>query len=262
MISIMIQKEMHSERDPLDDLKFYSGDVRSEDPSDLLFSDPKAYVTLNALLFDGIETEKARVKEGRKLNPSFIRRYEDTLSVIHGIISCMKPLKQETVVYRVERLVDFEKFRQAGMMTSFISCSDRQFLDSYMDKADLVFMEVHVRTGVLCVRLEDVLQDYLKQDEHELLISPYCPICVKQIPVPEQYGSVRDRNGNPVRIYVEVDVYPASLQMADDSLLFDQEMTERCCKVIERLNRQEETDDQDIQAYLSFKQLIRKRVKK
>ena len=50
LISIMIQKEMHSERNSLNDLKFYSGDVRDEDPFDPLYSDAKAYVTLNALL--------------------------------------------------------------------------------------------------------------------------------------------------------------------------------------------------------------------
>lgn len=253
---------MRSKRDPLSDLKFYSGDIRNEDPIDPLFSDSKAYVTLNALLFDGIETEKARVQEGRRLNPAFIIRYGDTLSLIHGILSCMKPIERETVVYRVERLVDYQKFVQAGMMTSFISCSDREFLDSYTDKADLVFMEVHVKPGVLCVHLEDELEDYLKQDEHELLISPYCPIRVKQTSVPEQYSAVRDRNGNPVCIYTSVDVYPAFLHETYTPVCFDQKLIERCCKVIESLNRQEEVDDQKLQTYLSFKKMIHKTVKK
>lgn len=257
----MIQKEMRSEKDPLQNLKFYSGDVRDEDPFDSLYSDAKAYVTLNALLFDGIETEKARVKEGRKLNPSFVRRYEDTLSIIHGIISCMKPLEQETVVYRVERLTDYRKFIQAGRMTSFVSCSDMEFLDSYTDKADLVFMEVHVKPGVLCAHLEDELEDYLKQDEHELLISPYCPIRVKQTCVPEQYSAVRDRNGNPVCIYTFVDVYPAFLHETYAPVCFDQKLIDRCCKAIDLLNSQEEVDEQNLQAYLSFKKMIHNTVK-
>lgn len=253
---------MHSERDPLRDLKFYSGDVRDEDPSDPLFSDPKAYVTLNALLFDGIETEQARVKEGRKLNPSMIVRYEDTASAMHGILSCMKPCEQETVVYRVERMVDFKLFLRAGEMTSFISCSDGGFLNSYTDKADLVFLEIHVKPGVLCVHLENVLEDYLKKDEHELLIGPYCPIRIRQLPVPEEYGRIQDRNGNPVCIYAQVEVFPASKNKTDHFSKLNQEIIENSCRVIGQLNKEQTVQAEDLQAYLSFKKQIRYMVEK
>lgn len=262
MIWMPIQKEMHSERDPLRDLKFYSGDVRDEDPCDPLFSDSKAYVTLNALLFDGIETEQARVKEGRRLNPSMIVRYEDTAGAMQGILSCMKPCEQETVVYRVERLVDFHLFCRAGTMTSFISCSDGGFLNSYTDKADLVFLEIHVKPGVLCIHLEDVLEDYLKKDEHELLIGPYCPIQVRQIPVPEEYGRIQDRNGNPVRIYAQVEVFPASADTADHPVKLNQKIIESACRVIMQLNREETVHAEDLQSYLSFKKQFQYMLKK
>ena len=49
----MKQKEMRSES--LRALRFYTGDVREEDPADPIFSDAKAYVTLNSLLFEGTE---------------------------------------------------------------------------------------------------------------------------------------------------------------------------------------------------------------
>ena len=254
------QKEMRSERDPLSDLKFYSGDITDEDPDDPVFSDPKAYVTLNALLFDGIETEQARAAEGRKLNPAFITRFDTTIALMQGILSNMHPLQEDTVVFRVERFSDFNQFERCGMMTSFISCSDAGFLSSYTDKADLVFMEVHVHPGVLCVRLEEVLDFYLKKEEHELLIGPYCPIRITSLPVPQKYAHIKDRNGNPVSVYTVVDVYPSKLKKGC-AMEADACQIASSIRVVEAVNAGAAIDKNDLSAYLSFKKKIQETIR-
>ncbi|MBO4919619.1 MAG: hypothetical protein J5365_05625 [Erysipelotrichaceae bacterium] len=41
-------------------IRYYEGDVSGDDP---FWSDPKAYVTLNSLFFEGIEAERRRARE-------------------------------------------------------------------------------------------------------------------------------------------------------------------------------------------------------
>ena len=45
-----------------DVIRFYEGDVKGNDQ---FYADAKAYVTWNALLFPGMESEKARSEENR-----------------------------------------------------------------------------------------------------------------------------------------------------------------------------------------------------
>lgn len=243
-------------RSELDDLKFYSGDVRNENPEDEIFSDPKAYVTLNALMFPGITTEQARAQEGRKLNPAFLKDLKKTASIIQNILSCMKPLESETVVYRVERMADYAVFRECSYMPSFISCSDTGFLSSYTDKYDLVFMEVHVHEGTLCVHLEDVLEEYMKKEEHELLLAPYCAVELKEMPLPEQYSDVRDGKGNPVRAYVCVDVYEAVPLMVETGENVNEGTVRACVSLYECLNRGMHCSDSDIASYMKLKRVL------
>lgn len=247
-------------RSETDDLKFYSGDVRNEDPEDEIYSDPKAYVTLNALLFPGVLTEKARVKEGRKLNPAFLKDIGKTVSIIQNISSTMKPLQNDVTVYRVERLADYEVFRTLSYMPSFISCSDNGFLSSYTDKYDLVFMEVHVHEGTMCVHLEDMLEDYMKRDEHELLLAPYCVVECTEVPVPEKYRDIRDGRGNPVRVYVHVDVYPAVPLQIETGETADEETVNACVHLYECLNTGKPCCDSDVMAYMKFKRVLYKMI--
>ncbi|MGM9940610.1 MAG: hypothetical protein ACI32N_01295 [Bulleidia sp.] len=238
-----------------DDLKWYSGDVSAYDPSDPLYGDPRAYVTLNALLFEGMETEQARVAEGRRLNPAFIQRVEETVSLIRGIDSCLTPLSEPCIVRRVERLSDYSVFIQSGKMPSFISTSDAGFLSSYQDKFGLVFMEMHLHEGVRCVRLEDVLDEYRKENEKEVLLGYDCPITIRQIPIPEQYAGVKDGRGDPVVVYAVVDVWPQRYEKKAETGLSD-DMIDASVRVYDCLNHGVEPDETDIRRYLALKQYI------
>ena len=69
-----------------DVIRFYEGDVKESDP---FYSDPKAYVTWNALLFPGFETEKARSEENRYLNPAFLDHIPEVIDMSVQLIHCM-----------------------------------------------------------------------------------------------------------------------------------------------------------------------------
>lgn len=246
------QRVMHSEY-----LKWYSGDVNGTDP---IYGDPKAYVTLNALLFDGIETEMARSAEGRKLNPAFLERVEETIDLIRGINDCLTPLKQPCTVWRVERITDYDIFVKEGRMPSFISTSDAGFLSSYQDKYGLVFMEMHLHEGVSCIRLGDVLEEYRKWQEQEVLIGPGCPLTVHEIPLPQQYRNVRDGKGDPVQIYAVVNVWPQEYESLEKCEL-SEEAIASSKRVYACLNSGTVPSESDVLAYMNLKRYIHQKYK-
>lgn len=250
---MMKQKEMLS--DSLRALRFYTGDVRNENMSDPFYSDAKAYVTLNSLLFKGMDTELARVEEGRKLNPAFLLQLHETLRIMKSLIHCMEVADKEEIVYRVERLKDYTCFKREGLFTSFISCSDAGFLENYEDKFDLVLMEVHIHKGVKCVRVEDKLEDYLKKKEKEVLIAPFSEIKCKELPLKKEYTAIKDGKGHQPAVFVKVDVFPMKKKIADAEYPSDEDI-EKAVRVYTCLNEKLKLKQEDIRAYERVKNFI------
>lgn len=253
----MKQKEMLS--DSLRALRFYTGDVRDEDPDDPVFSDEKAYVTLNSLLFEGIKTEKARSEEGRKLNSAFLRNLQETVLIMEKLIDCMKASEKEETVYRVERSADYTCFKEEGMFTSFTSCSDAGFLKKYEDKFDLVLMEVHIHKGVRCIRVQEALFDYLKNEEKEVLIAPYTKIICTETELKNEYADIRDGRNNPPAMYVRVDAYPLEREW-EDPVYPSEEDIEKSVHFYESLNKHELVTEDNRKAYERVKKYIRSSV--
>ncbi|MBP0988421.1 MAG: hypothetical protein J6S92_09090, partial [Oscillospiraceae bacterium] len=59
--------------DELHAVKYYEGDIAADERADSFWGDARAYVTLNALLYDDLATEYTRVREGKHLNPEMLR---------------------------------------------------------------------------------------------------------------------------------------------------------------------------------------------
>lgn len=250
----MKQKGMLSES--LRALRFYTGDVRKENPDDPIYSDAKAYVTLNSLLFEGTDTEKARCEEERKLNPAFLRNLKKTVQIMENLLGCMEACKKEETVYRVERLADYACFKKEGMFTSFISCSDSGFLKNYEDKFDLVLMEVHIHKGVRCVRVQQALSDYLKSEEKEVLIAPYTKVIYKETELKKEYADIRDGRNNPPAVYVHVDVYPSE-RTVETPVYPSKEDIEKSVHFYESLNAHGLVAEDNWKAYVRVKRYIR-----
>lgn len=244
-------------KEEIEAICYYEGDVKT--CTDPFWSDPKAYVTLNAILFDGIETEKARSEEGRFLNPSFLEDdmrllevYKNLLSVFHKSVS-----GKEQTVYRVERLVDMKLFMQKGMWTSFISTSKAGFLKSYQDKKDLVLLQILLQEGTPCADFGKLLNNYLKEEEAEILLPPFLPIRIKERMPAKEEQLIRDGYGNPPALYLDIEVGKEYTVIESDAYTPDME---KCRRVYDCLNQHKPLTEEDIKEYLHWKHNIQKRV--
>ncbi len=241
-----------------DVIRFYEGDVEGNDP---FFSDAKAYVTWNSLLFPGIETEVARKQEGRKLNEAFLddpsRIIELTLSLYQG----MERSEEDRKVYRVDRLVDHQIFEKEGKLCSFISTSTSGFLKAYQDKKDLVLMEIMIPKGTKCLDFSKVLKFYQKQDEKEILLPPYLSFESKSLKMNDDIQNIHDRNGNGPSVYCLIEVKEPVYVIEDIKIDLD-----RCIPASKRvyrcLNQQQVLDKEDVQQYLLYKKYIQNEVMK
>jgi len=233
----------------LDCLKFYEGDVDKN--GDEFLSDEKAYVTLNSLLMPGVETEKARLSEGRKLNSVFLKEIDETLKIYYGLLNNMFDFDHDIMhVYRVERRVDYEIFKKEGVFTSFISTSEKGFLKSYQDKFDLVLMDITISKKTLCVRLQDVLDDYKKNDEAEVLIGPYQKIMIEELPLPDELSNIKDGKGHKPYLYCKV-----LIEDIDDCLLPKNDLD-----LNNSINYLDTLKEEYKDAYLNTKKIIHNKV--
>lgn len=241
-------------------LQYYAGMHVTQEEKDPFWSDPKAYVTLNSLFFDGIETEQARSHEGRTLNPAIASQSEKFLAFTRNLYhACMKYPHAAIRVSRVERLVDYCKFCEKGMFTSFISTSRNGFLTAYEDKYDLVLMDILIDADVPCIDLVQMLPENEKEEEGEVLIAPYAKILVREVPLPEPLKEIKDGKGNPPAVYCEIHVSHAGLP-ATKTGIFTQKDTEAVYSLYHTLNMHAYPDEKDILAYEDYKQRLQAQI--
>ena len=240
-------------------LRCYEGDV---DPAgDAFCSDPKMYVTWNALLFDGIVTEQARTAEGRRLNPSFLEDDTRFLDLNRSLISALRQMPKTGIrkAYRVERLADYRVMKEQGVLPSFISTSTGGFLNSYTDKKQLVLMEFEIMPETVYGGLGVLLDNYAKEEEAEILLAPYQTIVIEERPLPEPLSGIRDAYGDAPAVYCHVRtgmVIPDGLKTVPEKV-YDKEA---CRHVFTALNAGEQPDSQDLQEYLAWKKSIQAQV--
>lgn len=190
------------ERELVDAIKIYEGDVRGFE-GDNLFGDPKLYVSLNSLFFSSTMNESLKVKEGKVLNPNIILRHDEIVGE-NGL--CEKLFKaareyavnvDETVVYRVERFLDFKKCLDAGETIAFTSTSKSGFLGDYTDKKRIVLMEIHISKNLPCIDFKNVLDEYAKGVEEEILLMPHTKLVFTETDLSDSEKQIKDFDGNP-----------------------------------------------------------------
>ena len=189
-------------------LRYYEGDIAGSTPGDPFWADPKAYCTINSLLFPGTRNEFARAAEGKKLNPSFLGNLDRTLDLYHELLAAFahNPSHTTRETYRVDRLQDYLEQRDAGYLYSFTSTSTTGFLTEYGDKKGLALMHFTIPAGTPAISLAEALPHYAKADEAEILLSPFLRLITEEKPVPPEYLTIRDADGNPPQIYCEARV--------------------------------------------------------
>ena len=177
-------------------LRYYVGEAsaRLELPQD-----PKAYNTLNALFFDGLSTERARVSEGRSLNGELLLFPEALTALCRDLLQALEQGKADAAdgpLYRVERETDSQIMRSLSGTVSFTSTSRAGFLNAYTDKRRLVLMEFRLPAGTPRADMARLLPRYIKPQEAEVLLPPGLPLCFRERHLTAAEKNIRDRDGN------------------------------------------------------------------
>ena len=145
-------------------LKYYTGDVYG---SDSFWSEPKAYLVLNSLLYDGLETEISRAREGKFLNPSILDDVERLMDFYDNMLSAFRKCHSDRNIrtYRVERYSDFQPIKKINHTISFTSTSTGGFLDAYRDRKGIALIKFIIPENVSCINVAEVLDYYAKSEE-------------------------------------------------------------------------------------------------
>ena len=239
--------------------RYYVGDT---DPSDPFFSDPKAYVTLNSLLFEGITTEYARVRENRRLDPVFLTDPEKTICLLKSLNSLIYTHdhpKTDRTVWRVERLEDYAVMKRTGILQSFLSTSKNGFLDSYTDKIGLVLMTFHLKKDDPYIDAADELFPYPKPEEAEVTLPPFVRAAFIEREPLEREKQIRDRNGEKPAVICDV-FLQADTAVFDQTGDISEEDIRRAVRLYEALNSGKDILPDDLQSYLRIKAYIRTKI--
>lgn len=170
-----------------DALRVYVGDTRKRDEngclieekhSDEIYGDEELYKTLNILMFEGIENEVVRRREGTEFNVELLRRPEQILDIYHNLLELTfssGAVEKEIKTYRYDREIAIKQL-QNGFTRSFFSTSKGMSRSQFSYKIGAVEMEVKICPGVYCVDVENVLGEEYNRSEGEVLIPPFVPI--------------------------------------------------------------------------------------
>ena len=243
-------------------LRYYVGDKKAYSN---VPEDEKAYNTLNVLFFDGLDSERARAREGKKLNGIFLRRDSQTLSLCAALFSALNyggmGKDDWETVYRVTRHVDVEQMRNKGMTVSFTSTSKVGFLKEYTDKDQLILLEIHIAPHAPRADMKELLEDYVKPDEKEVLLPPWLPVELEEVPLNAEEAAIRDRSGDPPKAKYIVTTGNAIRHFSDDSAITaDLTDTAAGWRVFEALMSGEEPGAADVKDYTDWKQDFQKAV--
>ena len=234
-------------------IRFYEGDVTGDDP---FWSDPKAYVTINSLYFDGIETERRRAKEKKYLNPEIIRDPLRLFGFLKDLFSAFSKSETERITYRVERYEDYLEMKKAGRTVSFTSTSTDGFLKEYSDRIGIALMVFHIPAGGFCLPFQEVLQEgYLKVQESEILLPPGLSLDLREIPLNEEDLEIKDAMGHPPVVKCEARVGERNSFRNSDATftVCDSKGPQSGMRVYEALNEGIEPDPEDVETYTEWK---------
>lgn len=272
----------HSIAEQIRSLKFYQGstDLKVENAARKEFySTPKAYQTLNSLMYPGIENEKTRVcREGQKLAPGLLYNTTEILKVYENIFSLMKADKKPEYIhesgclttYRTEREITLQLLN-AGSTVSLTSTSRKPDLGNYFRKKDgLLILEFEISSDVPYVDVNAILgSDNQFFEQQEILLPPFLKVKLSSQQLTEKERMYQDVNGNPpvgkYKVQVFKEFQECKIDENKESLLrkylFDQYQIENAVKVLERINLCQEIGKEEQEKYIRWKACFQELIK-
>ncbi|MDE5770855.1 MAG: hypothetical protein K2I06_04360 [Ruminococcus sp.] len=235
-------------------LKYYTGDISGNDP---FYSEPKAYLVLNSLFYDGISTEKARSAEGKFLNPVILDDVDRLLDFYDNIFSAFRKCHAENdiITYRVERFSDYIFIKQSEKTVSFTSTSTAGFLKEYQDRKGIALMKFLIPVGTACISMTEVLDVYKKSEEAEILLPPFMSLNITEVPVSDTEKSITDADGkSPV---VSCIAKCGKIHISERKKNISHEGAKAGQRIYTALNNGTNPSEQDITLYCEWKNLFR-----
>lgn len=244
-------------------VKFYIGDCAGLTPeTDPFWGDPKAYLVLNSLFFDGIRTEQARIAEGKFLNPEIVADPERLQHLLCDLLSVFRKSRNPEwrTVYRVERFQDFQEMLKTGRTISFTSTSQGGFLDAYRDRAGIALLHIEIEPGTPCIDMQEFLgTDYAKPEESEILLPPGVTLQFEKISLSDPERQILDSENNPPVCAYQIRTGDfVGLKSSRES--GDLKHPKNCdiSDIYHKLNNQEPLTSEEIMCYTDWKrELIR-----
>ena len=230
-------------------IRYYIGDVEGEDP---FWGDPKAYVLLNALFFPGLDTERRRCAEGKRLSPALLEDEERLLGLLRSLLGAFRPLGAPLTTFRVERYADFTVMRRRARTVSPTSTSTAGFLDAYRDRRGIALLEFSLPAGTPCLHMAQILPGYAKPGEAEVLLPPGLPLAFREAPLTPAQQGILDADGAPPRVFCHVQAVPAPPHPVQEAPL-PPGGAAAGSRVVRALGAGQEPDPADVRAYLEWK---------
>ena len=241
-------------------IRYYEGDVSGDDP---FWSDPKAYVTLNSLFFEGIEAERRRAREKKYLNPEILSDPVRLFTLLNDLLSAFTASGKERTTYRVERYDDYLEMKEKGKTVSFTSTSLDGFLKEYSDRIGITLMVFHIPAEAPVLAFGEVLKEgYLKAQENEILLPPGLSLELREIPLNEEDLEIRDALGKPPIVKCEAYLKEKDTCRNSDlsSPVCDLKGPQSGMRVYESLNEGKEPDAEDVEIYKEWKKAFIEKV--
>lgn len=267
----------------IDTIRFYQGDIRKrgEDGgfidktrADGFFGIPRAYKTMNCLMFDGIDNEKERTAENASsLNSKIFLEIENVVEVFCDIFRAMckcaktqEKNKRCTVIYRTDRGISVQAMKEQGRTISFTSTSKENHPGEYFKKKKkLTLLEFVLPLSIPHLDLEEVLgTDYYFADQKEILLPPFIHASFHEGKLTKEEEGYRDADGQPpcgkYIVFLE-DIFlqaQRTEQGKSDCQISDLTKEKgKAAVILEKLKKNEELDEQELNQYCEFKKLFR-----
>ena len=255
-----------------DALRVYVGDTRQRDENgsiiedkylDEIYCDEQLYKTLNVLMFEGIENEIIRRKEGTEFNIELLRKPELILDIYCDLLDLAfesSAAEKETKVYRYDRKNSIRQLEK-GYTKSFFSTSKGMARSEFSYKIEVVEMEIKICPGVYCIDVEAVLGGEYNRGEAEVLIPPFAPIDIVEEDTHRKGLGVDKRyliNVKP-QCFIPEDINN-DIQILRKSLC-NSERIRNICDDLKRIN-DGESDETAVKCYIEWKSDFQELIKK
>lgn len=255
-----------------DYIRIYTGDNRIRNAEgeitesrfqDAIYGDEALYQTLNVLMYQGLESELARIKDKIEFNFELIRKPKEILDIMLGMyneILQQEPNKAEVMTYRIDRMATVKQLEE-GHTKSFFSTSKERYQAQFAYKAEPIAMEIKILPGVFYADLESLLKSEYCKGEREILIPPFTPIVIekaaKEIQVPMEVCGVYKVVVMPQRVR---STYSKEDRVKMREIVLDDKAAETAAEALGKL--QTNARDEELErAYMKWKSALQELIR-